>query len=300
MPIQYDDKYLIRPGSKKEYTPEMVSEIIKCSKDVKYFASHYYTIIHPTKGQMIITLFDFQERMLDAFQKNRFNVVLSSRQIGKSTCSCIYMLWFAIFNENKTIAILANKQRTAVSLMDDIKKAYEMLPPWLKPGIEEYNNLNITFDNGTKIFASATTEDALRGESISLLFLDEAAFVPQNIIEKFWNSNFPTLSQGGNAILVSTPNGAAGLFYRTYKDAENNQSPFKPFKVNWWEFPGRDEKWKEEMIAAIGKISFQAEYGCVLGDSLINIRIHGIVYQVKIGELYEKGTAILSTLSNSN
>lgn len=171
MPIKYDDIYLIRPGTKKEFTSEMVQEIVKCSQDIKYFAKKYYTIVHPVKGEQLISLFPFQERMLDAFQHNRFNIVLSARQIGKTTCTCIYLLWFAIFqSETKTIAILANKQRTAVSIIDDIKKAYERLPPWIKPGIKEYNTLNITFENGTKIFASATTEDALRGETVSLLF----------------------------------------------------------------------------------------------------------------------------------
>jgi hypothetical protein len=271
MPISYDDKRVIRPGSKKEYTPELIKEIMKCAQDVKYFARNYYTIVHPTKGEMIIDLFDFQERMLDLFQKNRFSCVIASRQIGKTTCSCIFLLWFAIFNENKTIAILANKQRTAVSIIDDMKKAYEMLPAFIKPGVEEYNNLNISFDNGTKVFASATTEDALRGESVSLLFCDEFSFVPQNIAQKFWNSNFPTLSQGGNAILVSTPNGAAGLFYDIYKGAEAGTSPFKPFKVNWWEFPGRDEKWKEDMVNSIGKIAFSQEYGCSFTGSTVTL-----------------------------
>ena len=184
-----------------------------------------------------------------------------------TTCSCIFLLWFAIFNENMTVAILANKQRTAVSIIDDIKKAYELLPVFLKPGIKEYNNLNIVFDNGTKIFASATTEDCLRGETVSLLFCDEFSFLPQNVATKFWNSNFPTISQGGQVILVSTPNGAAGLFYEIYKEAEAGTSSFKPFKVNWWEFPGRDEKWKADMISAIGKVAFNAEYGCSFSGS---------------------------------
>lgn len=300
MPIQYDDRYLLRPGIKKEYTAEMIQHIMSCSRDVLYFASNFYTIIHPTKGQMIIPLFKFQKEMLKAFQENRFNIILSARQIGKSTCACIFILWFAIFNKDKTIAILANKQNTAKSLIEDIKKAYAELPAWIKPGLEEYNALNITFENGTKIFASATTEDALRGESVSLLFCDEFAFVPQNIAEAFWKSNFPTLSQGGAAILVSTPNGAAGKFYEIYKEAEGGNSPFKPFKVNWHEFPGRDEKWKEDMIAAVGKVGFQQEYACVLGNTRINIRVNDIIYEVEIGELYEKGSDFLSTLPNTN
>lgn len=283
MPIKFDDKFLIRPGTKKEYTPEMVQEIIKCSQDVVYFAKHYYTIIHPTKGQMVIPLFPYQEKMLRAFQKNRFNVVLSARQIGKSTCTCIFILWCALFSENKTIAILANKQSTAKSLIEDIKKAYVELPIWLKPGPVEYNALNMTFENGTKVFASATTEDALRGESVSLLFCDEFAFVPQNIADAFWKSNFPTLSQGGAAILVSTPNGAAGKFYEIYKEAETGKSPFVPLKVNWDEYPGRDEKWKEDMIVAVGKLGFLQEYCCSFTGSTTTL-IDGDILTKLVGE----------------
>lgn len=128
---------------------------------------------------------------------------------------------------------------------------------------------------------------------------DEFAFVPQNIAEKFWKSNFPTLSNGGSAILVSTPNGAAGIFYEIYKDAEGGHSPFKPFKVNWWEFPGRDEKWKEEMIAAISKVGFAQEYGCFFRENTVNIEYNGKKYKIKIGDLYDYGSDFISNLTEA-
>lgn len=177
-----------------------------------------------------------------------------------TTCSCIYLLWYAIFNSKKEIAILANKQKTAVDILDDIKKGYEMLPAWMKPGIITYNNLDIVFENGTKIFASATSEDSLRGHSCSKIFLDEFAFIQQNVATKFWASTLPVISTGGSVIVVSTPNGASGLFYDIYKEGEANKNGFKAVTVNWDQVPGRDEKWKEEMITKMGKLQFNQEF----------------------------------------
>lgn len=177
-----------------------------------------------------------------------------------TTCTCIYLLWYALFNSKKEIAILANKQNTAVDILDDIKKGYEMLPAWMKPGISVYNKLDIVFENGTKIFASATSEDSLRGHSCSKIFLDEFAHIGSNVTDKFWPSTLPVISTGGSIIVVSTPNGATGKFYELYKEAESGKNGFKSFTINWDEVPGRDEAWKETMIKQMGKLEFYQEF----------------------------------------
>ena len=209
-----------------------------------------------------------------------------------TTCSSLFLLWYAMFNEDKFVAILANQQKTAKSIVDDIKVAYEMLPDWLKPGAIEYNNLTVKFENGTEIQAAATSPNALRGESVSLLFLDEFAFVPEGMAEDFWRSNYPTLSTGGNVIIVSTPNGAAGKFYDIYSKAERGKNDFTTFKVEWNEHPDRDEAWKEKVISEFGKVAFAQEYGCIFETSLVTVRYKGNTYEFSIGELYEKGIDI--------
>ena len=262
MPIAYDDRYVLRPGHQVEFTREMVMELQKCAIDIIYFAENYFTIVHPTKGKMIISLFDFQKDMISMFSGNKRSIVMSARQVGKTTCSCIYLLWYSIFNADKDVAILANKQSTAASIISDIKEAYEQLPPWMKPGVKKYDNLTIVFDNGTKIYARATSPDALRGESVSLMFLDEFAFVPENIAEDFWASQQPTLSTGGSVIIVSTPNGTAGLFYKLWKQSERKESEWSNLKITWDRHPDRDEEWKEATIKDIGKVKFQQEHNC--------------------------------------
>jgi hypothetical protein len=178
-----------------------------------------------------------------------------------TTTSCIYLLWYAIFNSKKEIAILANKQSIAIDILDDIKKGYEMLPAWMKPGIVTYNNKDIVFENGTKIFASATTENSLRGHSCSVIFLDEFSHIHANVTEKFWPSTLPVISTGGSIIVVSTPNGASGKFYELYKEAEAGTNGFKPFTINWDDVPGRDEAWRETMMSQMGsKVKFNQEF----------------------------------------
>ncbi len=260
MPITYDDRYIIRPGVAKQLSNEQVAELLECAQDVKYFAKKYYTIVHAVKGEMLIKLYGYQERLLDCFQNNKAVILCSPRQAGKTTCTCIYLLWYAIFNKSKEIAILANKQSTAVDILEDIKKGYEMLPAWMKPGISVYNKLDIVFENGTKIFASATSEDSLRGHSCSKIFLDEFAHINSGVTDKFWPSTLPVIATGGSIIVVSTPNGAVGKFYELYKEAQAGKNGFVPFTINWNEIPGRDEEWKEKMVAQMGKLAFYQEF----------------------------------------
>lgn len=305
MPLDYSKPGMKKPGAVHEWTPEEQIEFMRCAQDVVYFAENYVHIVHPVTGRQLIKLHDYQKRMLKNFQANRFNVVLSARQIGKTTCSAIYLLWFAMFNPDKKVAILANKQNTAAKIVSDIKMAYLEMPDFVKPGIEKFDALGITFDTGSAIFASATSEDAIRGHAIALLFLDEFAFVPENVADEFWASNYPTISTGGSCIIVSTPNGTGGLYYDIWRKANlpeghEAKSAFVPYKVNWWEVPGRDDQWKKETISNIGKVRFAQEYGCVLRENRINVCYNGKKYQVNIGDLYEQGTDLLSTLSEAD
>lgn len=264
MPIKYDEERLIRPGLTRALTHDQLVEILKCKRDIKYFANNYYKVVSNEKGEHVIQLREFQQRLLDHFVSNKHVIVMSGRQSGKTTCSCIYLLWMALFNEHCPIAVLANKQKNAIEIIDDIKKAYEGVPSFMKPGTLQYNSTMVEFENGSKVFGAATSENALRGFSAKILFCDEFAFVPKNIADKFWKSNFPIIGNSGKIILVSTPNGAAGLYYDIWQSAnkEDGNYPFSPFKVDWWEVPGRDEKFKRDTIASLGIVGWKQEYEC--------------------------------------
>jgi hypothetical protein len=167
-----------------------------------------------------------------------------------------------MFNKDKVIGIVSNKESSAKMILQRIKRMYETLPMWLKPGVVRYQETGLQFDNGTRIVISATSPDAFRGESINLLVCDEFAFVPGNQAEEFWAANYPTISASKTAkiVIISTPNGMFNIFHRIYSDAEINKNTFKPTKVTWVDVPGRDEEWAEEQRKNLGDRQFAQEF----------------------------------------
>lgn len=215
--------------------------------------------------------------MINTFHNNRFVITKMPRQSGKSTAVIGFILHYVLFNENKNVALLANKAELARELLDRLKKAYENLPLWMQQGIAVWNKGSIELENGSKILATSTTGSAARGQSFSLVFLDEFAFVPHGIASEFFKSVYPTISSGQETkmIIVSTPSGM-NHFYKMWVEAEEERSKFIPIAVDWWETPGRDEKWKEEQIANTSEEDFNQEFACeFLGSSntLINVNI---------------------------
>ena len=252
-----------------EYTTEQVHELLRCSTDPKYFIQKYVKIQHPVKGTVPFTLYPYQEALIDKFHKNRLNIILSARQTGKSTTSAAFLLWFAIFHEDKTVLIVSNKNDNAMEMISRIRFAYENLPLWLKPGITDdgWNKHNVGFDNGSRIISQATSESSGRGFSISLLFCDEFAFVSPNIQEEFWTSISPTLATGGSCIIASTPNGDANLFAQLWRGAQLEVNGFVATWVKWDEPPGRDDEFKKKETAKINEEKWQQEYECVFLSS---------------------------------
>jgi len=264
------DRYMGNPNlptkdAKFEYTAEMVAEIEKSKNSLTYFAENYFYIIDPDEGKTVINLFDYQTRLLKAFEDNRFNIVLSSRQSGKTTVMTILALHEACFKDDKNIIVVANKEDTAKNIFKRIKMAYEQLPNWLKPGVKNWGQTSIEFTNGSYIGISTTTGSAARGQAVNLLLLDELAFIePDSIVEDFWKSVYPTVSRAKTSkiLITSTPNGKGNLFYRLYNDATKADNRFHPEKIDWWEVPDRDKKWKQEQIKDLGSHeAFAQEYG---------------------------------------
>ena len=273
------DAYLSNPNLKKigvdiEFTQEQIEDYVKCAKDPIYFIRKFVKIVHVDHGLIPLDLYEYQERMIKTFSDNRFVITKMPRQSGKSTAVVGFILHYLLFNSDKNIAILANKAELARELLDRVKKAYENLPLWLQQGISVWNKGSIEVENGSKVFATSTTGSAARGQSFSLVFLDEFAFVQHGIADEFFKSVYPTISSGQETkmIIVSTPKGM-NHFYRMWVEAEEGRSNFIPLAVNWWETPGRDEHWKEQQIANTSEESFEQEFACnFLGTS--NTLIH--------------------------
>jgi hypothetical protein len=261
-----DDGYLgnarlKRTGTELSYTEEQVLEIAKCADDPVYFIKTYVKIVNVDRGLITFDMWDFQEDMVRTFHENRFTIAKMPRQVGKTTTTVGYMLWAAIFNEEYTIGILANKGQLARDILGRIQKAYEYLPNWLQQGIMTWNKGSLELENGSKIFAYATSAAGVRGGTYNLIFLDEFAFVPHNMAVEFFTSTYPVISSGqtSKVIIVSTPNGL-NLFYKMWTDAIEKRSTYKTVEVHWSMVPGRDAKWKEETIRNTSEEQFRQEF----------------------------------------
>jgi len=273
------ETYLGNPNLKRsnvpiEFTNDNIQEYIKCSKDPIYFITNYVQIINIDRGLIPFDLYDFQEDMIETFDTNRFVICKLPRQSGKSTTVTAYMLWLILFQDNQNIAILANKGALARELLGKIQLAYEHLPVWLQQGITVWNKGNIELENGSKIVAAATSSSAIRGGSYNLIFLDEFAFVGNNMADEFFSSVYPTISSGltSKIFIVSTPNGM-NHFYKLWADAEEGNNKYATIEVHWDQVPNRDQKWKEETIANTSEAQFRQEFDCEFVGSA-NTLIH--------------------------
>lgn len=266
----YNGNPLLKKARRKiEWTPEMVEEYIKCAQDPIYFAEKYIQIVHVDHGLIPIKLYDYQKEIITKLTNNRRVTVVTSRQAGKTTTAAAIILHYILFNDHKTVALLANKGDAAREILDRIKLSYESLPEWLQQGVVEWNKGSIELENGCKVIAAATSSSAIRGKSISLLYIDEAAFVEG--WDEFFASVFPTISSGETTkiLFTSTPNGL-NHFYKTCMGAKEGTNGYQYVEVPWQKVPGRDEKWRQETLAAMDfdHEKFAQEFECAwLGSS---------------------------------
>ena len=284
-----DTVYLGNPNLKKanvkvEFTQENIEEFIKCKDNPVYFAKNYIKIVSLDEGLVNFDLYPFQEKLINNFHHERFNICKMPRQTGKSTTVVSYLLHYAVFNDNVNIAILANKASTARDLLGRLQLAYENLPKWMQQGVLVWNKGSLELENGSKILAASTSASAVRGGSYNVIFLDEFAFIPNHIADQFFASVYPTISSGQKTkvIIVSTPHGM-NHFYRMWHDAEKSKNEYIPTDVHWSEVPGRDEKWRQQTIANTSEAQFKVEFECeFLGsvDTLIApSKLRNLIYE---------------------
>jgi len=278
---------LKRAGVDVNWTPDMIQEMMKCAQDVVYFVKTYVKIVNVDRGLIPFEPYDYQVEMLEAMANNRYNIIATSRQAGKSTTTCAFILWYILFNNDKNVALLANKAETAREILSKIQLAYQHLPKWMQHGVTEWNKGSFELENNSRVIATATSADNIRGFSINLLFIDEAAFIDN--WDEFFTSVYPTISSGSTTqvILVSTPNGL-NHFYATWQNAVEKRNNYHNIMVKWDRVPGRDERWKKDTLGALNfdmeKFSqeFEVEFLGSSGTLIAGWKLKELVHQTPV------------------
>ena len=225
-------------------------EYLKCASNPAHFMRKYCYIQHPQRGRVLFNLYPFQDKVLNLWKDNPYDIILKSRQLGISTLVAGYSLWLMLFQQDKNILCIATKQETAKNMVTKVKFMFENLPSWLKITAEENNKLTLRLSNGSQVKAVSAAGDAGRSEAVSLLIIDEAAFIDG--IGEIWASAQQTLATGGGAIVLSTPYGTGNWFHQTWVKAEAGENQFLPIKLPWYVHPERDEAWRKRQDELLG------------------------------------------------
>jgi hypothetical protein len=278
--VSYHGNPNLKPiGYQHEFSEEQIREIIKCQQDPIYFIETYCHIVTLDEGLKLFKLYDCQKKKVDIILNNRKVVLMEGRQQGKTVTAAACILWYTLFQESKTVAILANKGNSAREVLSRYQTMYENLPMWLQQGVRTWNKGDVELENGSRVFTAATTASGIRGKSVNWLYIDEAAIIPNNVAEEFFASVYPTISAGVTTkiLLTSTPLGY-NHFWKFWNEAEKGNNGFVHHFIPYWEIPGRDEAWAEEQRKTLGELKFNQEVLCqFLGSSntLISSRALG-------------------------
>ena len=282
--LALENDFVKSPFKVEKFTDNQVRELALCAQDPVYFIDTYCWVQHPIRGKVRFRLYDYQKDLIQCYHVNRYSINMLGRQMGKTACAAAYLLWYAMFIPDSTILIAAHKYAGAQEIMQRVRYAYETLPLWLKAGVTSYNKGSIDFDNGSRIVSQTTTETTARGMALSLIYLDEFAFVKPRIASEFWTSISPTLSTGGKCIITSTPNQDDDQFARIWKTANKNideygnvtqigRNGFAHIKFIWDEHPDRDAAWAQIERNKIGEERFLREHECefiIADETLVN------------------------------
>ena len=300
-----DGNLIKKANATQRFTEEDIENLIKCQDfdtGPAFFLDNFFSIQHPKKGKIPYQAYEYQTELLDSYHTNRFSVNMLGRQMGKTTTAVGYLLWYAMFVPDSTILIAAHKYTGAQEIMQRLRYAYETCPDHIRCGVTSYNKQSIEFDNGSRIVAQTTTPTTGRGMSISLLYLDEFAYVEPNIAIEFWTSISPTLATGGKAIITSTPNSDEDQFALIWQEANKRfdefgnetklgRNGFAPYMAVWSQHPDRDEKWADEERSRVGVERFEREHECkflIFDETLINSislsDLEGIEPKMKMGQ----------------
>lgn len=273
-----------------QFTQDQIAEYIRCKNDPCYFIKNYCKIISLDRGLINFELFDYQVRFIETIHKENRIVSMQPRQMGKSQTVAAYILYYTLFNDNKTVAILANKAAAAREILSRFQLMYEHLPAWLQQGVTTWNKGDIKLENGSIVFTAATSGSGIRGKSVNFLYVDETAIIPNTIAEDFFTSTYPTISSGKTTkiVLTSTPLGY-NHFWNFWQGATQGVNGFIPVKVEYWEHPDRDEAWANKQRELLGEIKFNQEVLCsFLGSSYTLIAADKFAKMVPMNYVHSK------------
>jgi hypothetical protein len=290
-------------GVQISYTPEKLQEFLKCQEDPIYFIKKYIKIISLDHGIVPFILYDYQVNFILALHNNRRTIGMMPRQHGKTTTVAAYLVWYVIFNDAKTVAVLANKAAAAREIMSRIQLMYEHLPKWLQQGVSEWNKGSISLENNSKIFTAATSSSGIRGKSVNFLLIDECAIIPNTVADEFFTATYPTISAGQTTkiALTSTPLGL-NHFWKFWVEAENGINGFVPIRVDYWEHPAHDDAWALQQKQLLGDLKYRQEVlmdflgsaaTLISADAIQKMALKTPMYSndgFKLYELPEKGT----------
>ena len=281
---------LKRAGIELPYTEKEVLELAKCVEDPIYFIDNYCYIVTLDHGIQPFKLYDCQKEKVETIHNNRKVIIMEGRQQGKTTVAAAYILWYTLFQESKTVAILANKASTAREIMSRYQLMFEHLPSWMQQGVKTWNKGDIELENGSVVFTAATTAAGIRGKSVNLLYIDEAAIIPNTIADQFFTAVYPVISAGQTTkiLITSTPLGY-NHFWKFWNDAVNKINDFVPMFIPYSRIPGRDEAWALEQRRQLGELKYNQEVLCkFLGSSLTLIDSSTIEYMSTCPTVYSK------------
>jgi len=284
-------------GVPLNFTKEEIEEYLKCADDPIYFIESYCKIVTLDHGLQPFKLYDCQKNKVKIIHENRKVILMEGRQQGKTTTSAAYILWYTLFQGSKTVAILANKATAAREVLYRYQIMYENLPTWLQQGVTTWNKGDIALENGSIVFTAATSASGIRGKSVNLLYVDEAAIIPNNVAEQFFTSVYPTISAGETTkiLLSSTPLGY-NHFWKFWNDADNDRNGFVNLFIPYWDIPGRDDAWASEQRRLLGELKFNQEVLCnflgssltlIASDSIAQMSASPIIYQKDGLDIYE-------------
>jgi len=256
-------------GHQHTFTKEQIREMKRCKADINYFIENYCYIVSLDHGLILFEPYKCQKEKIDVIMNNRMVVIMEPRQNGKTITAAACILHYTLFEERKTVAILANKGSSAREVLDRYQIMYENLPIWMQQGVKIWNLGNVELENGCKVFTAATTVSGIRGKSINWLYIDEASIIPNNVADAFFASIYPTISAGSTTkiLMTSTPLGY-NHFWKFWNEAEKGKNGFVNIFIPYWEIPGRDEAWAEAQRKILGETKFNQEVLCeFLGSS---------------------------------
>lgn len=285
-------------GYQHDFTKEQLEEFVRCSEDPIYFIENYCKIVTLDRGLQAFKLYDCQKVKVDFIMNNRKTILMEGRQQGKTITSAACILHYTIFQDNKNVAIMANKTAAAREVLSRYQIMYENLPIWMQQGVKTWNKGDVDLENGSRVFTSATTTSGIRGKSVNWLYIDEAAIIPNNIADEFFASVYPTISAGETTkiLLTSTPLGY-NHFWKFWNEAEKGTNGFENMFVHYTEIPGRDEKWAEEQFKLLGEVKYNQEVLCeflgstntlISGKALSVMSSKEIVYKKDGLDIYEE------------